>query len=219
MSLYRPVSTETWTDSKVVDDYTADDLYFWLYLLTNPRTNLLGCYELSISQSAYQMKWTKEKVWEYLKRFCEVHMTIGYNEDTKEIIIFNWAKYNWTKSPSLIASVRQQILSVKCEEYRKYLSDMVDGLDTVSIPYGYRGYTVASANASAITNPCLLIKDKTNTQTKERIQERKTPNFDETDEPDLSIDEFKKALSEDDKKKNLDEIMEKYRRNQEGDKQ
>ena len=46
MAIYRNVSMSFWTDSKVADDFTAEDRYFYLYLFTNPHTNLCGCYEI-----------------------------------------------------------------------------------------------------------------------------------------------------------------------------
>ena len=54
MGLKRIVSTDFWTDGKV-DDFTPEDKYFMLYLLTNPCSSLLGIYEISIKQAAFQM--------------------------------------------------------------------------------------------------------------------------------------------------------------------
>ena len=55
MAIYRNVHMSFWTDPKVEDDFTADDRYFFLYLMTNTHTNLCGCYELSISQIDREM--------------------------------------------------------------------------------------------------------------------------------------------------------------------
>ena len=174
MSLYRPVSTLFWTDSKVADEYTPDDRYMWLYLLTNPQTNLLGCYQLSFSVASYQMGWSKEKVYEYIVRFCEVHKVIGYNEETHEVIIFNWYKYNWTHSPKLLTSVANLVRFVKDSDYQKYYGEIVNSVDTVSIPYGYRRHTVANLILKdLILNPYLDTKNKTIQGTEEeRPQER-----------------------------------------------
>lgn len=176
MSLYRPISTQFWTDSKVVDTYTPDDKFFWLYLLSNPQTNLIGCYQLPFSLVAFQMGWAKEKVYEYIVRFCEVHKVIGYNEETQEIIVFNWSRYNWTKSPKLLISVGNQLRLVKFDDYKQYLVDLINSTNTVSIPYGYRRHTVANLifkDLSVILNPYVHRQDTTiQGTTEERPQER-----------------------------------------------
>ena len=50
MGLYRNLHTSFWTDNKVEDDFTPEDKYFYAYLLTNPQTNICGCYEVSFNQ-------------------------------------------------------------------------------------------------------------------------------------------------------------------------
>ena len=60
MAIYRTVSMSFWTDNKVTDDFTPEDRYFYLYLFTNPHTNLCGCYEISIKQIANEMGYSKD---------------------------------------------------------------------------------------------------------------------------------------------------------------
>ena len=52
MANYRNISMDFWQDSKVVDDFTPEDRYMYLYCMTNPHTNLCGCYEISVKQMA-----------------------------------------------------------------------------------------------------------------------------------------------------------------------
>ena len=40
MAVYRSVHLSFWTDNKVEDDFTPEDKYFYIYLLTNPQTNI-----------------------------------------------------------------------------------------------------------------------------------------------------------------------------------
>ena len=44
MAIYRNLHISFWTDNKVEDDFTPEDKYFYAYLLTNPQTNICGCY-------------------------------------------------------------------------------------------------------------------------------------------------------------------------------
>ena len=73
MAIYRTVSLSFWTDSKVTDDFTPEDKYFYLYLFTNPHTNLAGCYEISVRQMAYETGYIKETIERLIDRFKNVH--------------------------------------------------------------------------------------------------------------------------------------------------
>ena len=101
MAVYRNISMDFWTDSKVVDDFTPEDRYFHIYVLTNPHTNLCGCYEVSLKQIANETGYNTDTVLRLLDRFQNVHKTLEYCKETKEILILNWFKYNWTASPKL----------------------------------------------------------------------------------------------------------------------
>jgi hypothetical protein len=40
MAIYRTIHISFWTDTKVAVDFTPKERYFYLYLLTNPHTNI-----------------------------------------------------------------------------------------------------------------------------------------------------------------------------------
>ena len=155
MSLYRTVSTSFWTDSKVIDDFTPEDRYFYLYLFTNPHTNLCGCYEISPRQMVCEIGYSRESIENLLKRFEAVHKVLRYSPETKEMLLINWHKYNWTKSPKLQAALEKEIGAIKNPDYREYLESVLYGTDTVSIPYKYpmdtsNSYT--NTNSNTISN-------------------------------------------------------------------
>ena len=62
MAVYRNIQMTFWTDVELVDGFTPEDKYFYLYLLTNPHTNLCGCYEISMKQISDEMGYTKETI-------------------------------------------------------------------------------------------------------------------------------------------------------------
>ena len=64
----------------MVDDFTPEDRYFYLYLLTNPHTNLCGCYEISFKQMSDELGYTKETVEKLIRRFSDEHNVLSYNE-------------------------------------------------------------------------------------------------------------------------------------------
>ena len=126
-----------WTDSKIVDDFTPEDRYFYLYLFTNPHTNLAGCYELSLKQASVETGYSTDSILNLLNRFERVHNVIQYSQQTKEILILHWYKYNWTLSEKFRKPLKAEIDGVKDNGFREYLTRLYEGEDTVSIPYPY----------------------------------------------------------------------------------
>ena len=137
MAIYRSIHTTFWTDTKVADDFTPEDKYFMLYCLTNPYTNIIGCYEISIRQISNDIGYTRDCVESLLKRFKEHHKIIDYDFTTKELFIKNWYRYNWTNSPKLDRPLITAIKSVKNDNFRNEIIDLYNSRDTVSIPYEY----------------------------------------------------------------------------------
>ena len=78
MAIYRSVQLSFWTDEKVIDEFTPEDKYFYLYLFTNPQTNLCGCYELGWVNTTSQLGYNRESVLRLLERFENVHKVIKY---------------------------------------------------------------------------------------------------------------------------------------------
>ena len=139
MAIYRTVSMNFWTDSKVVDEFTPEDRYFYLYLFTNPHTNLSGCYEISIKQMSNELGYNADVINNLINRFIRMHNVIRYSAETKEMLLLNWYKYNWTASDKFKKPLLKEIQKIKTEDYRIYLQGLYDeyGTDTVSIRYPY----------------------------------------------------------------------------------
>ena len=102
MGLKRIVSTDFWTDGKV-DDFTPEDKYFMLYLLTNPSSTLLGIYEISIKQAAFQMGYSPETVVGLIDRFQNKYSVLLYSKKTGEIAIKNYLRHGIVKGGKPIA--------------------------------------------------------------------------------------------------------------------
>ena len=149
-----------WTDTKVVDDYTPEDRYFMVWALTNPYTNIIGCYEVSTKQIARDLGYDPNSniVENLLKRFKEIHKTIDYDFDTKELMVVNWNKYNWSSSPKLDSPLYTAIESVKSDLFHDRLAAIYNNRDSVkenedmvSIPYRY-GTDTTITNTIPITS-------------------------------------------------------------------
>lgn len=128
MAIYRTVQMGFWTDTKIGETYSTDEKLLYLYFLTNPHTNLAGCYEISNRQIAFETGFTPEKVGKLLDSLQDKGV-VGYSQETAEILVVNWHKYNWTTSPKLIKPLTAEIEAVKCEKFRNYLQETLENGD------------------------------------------------------------------------------------------
>lgn len=135
MAGYRNLSVSFWTDSKVDDDFTPEDKYFFLYLMTNPHTSICGCYEISMKQMERETGYNTDTVKRLLQRMEEMHEVIRYSEKTKEVLILKWWKYNWSSSEKVKNAIVSVADHIKCEQFKQYVMDMV------SIRYPYTMHT------------------------------------------------------------------------------
>lgn len=109
----RIVSTSFWTDSKV-DDFTPEDKYFMLYLLTNPFTTQLGIYELSVKQAAFQMGYSNEAVLALIERFQNKYGMILYSQKTGEVAILNYLRHSIVKGGKPVEDcIKKDLKNVK----------------------------------------------------------------------------------------------------------
>ena len=151
MEVKRFISTAFWKDTKVIDEFTPEDRYFFLYLMTNPNTDITGCYEISIKQMARDTGYQEDVVTRLIDRMKNHHGVIDYNAENKEVLLINWHKYNWTKSPKLESAVSRRAQNIKTVSFKEYIEELIDDRDTVYIQYPYTMDTTI-ANTVSITN-------------------------------------------------------------------
>ena len=96
MGIKRIVDTSFWTDGKV-DDFSPEDKYFMLYLMTNPFTTQLGIYEISVKQVAFQLGYSVDSVNVLLDRFENKYNMIAYSKHTNEVAIKNYLRHSIIK--------------------------------------------------------------------------------------------------------------------------
>jgi len=135
MAKYRNVHTTFWEDGFVLD-LTPEEKYFYLYLMTNSNTTQCGIYELPYRVIEMHTGYNRETVQKLLQRFVE-YRKITYNESTKEIMLNNWAKYNFINSPKVKKCIEKELLAVKhipfVRSYVTSLEQLGYSIDTVSI--------------------------------------------------------------------------------------
>ena len=132
--VFRMIRPKFWTDPKVAEDFTVEDRYMFLYLLTNSHTTICGVYEISFKQMIVETGITEDKIKKILDRLINVHGVIDFDPVTREILILHWNRYNWTMSNSLLAGVRKSASAIKNTKFKEYVLALVDGRETVYRP-------------------------------------------------------------------------------------
>lgn len=89
MAKQRMINTKFWTDSYISELNPSEKLVF-VYLLTNPHTDICGVYELPIKYMMLETGLEKEKLIRILKRFAEDHKIYYLNG---WVAIVNFAKH------------------------------------------------------------------------------------------------------------------------------
>ena len=125
MALYRNISISFWTDTKVDDEFTPEDKYFYLYLLTNPHTNICGCYEISLKQMSRETGYNEDTIKRLIKRMDQVHNVIRYDERSKEVFLINWSKYNWSSSEKVRKAVESVAQHIKSDTFKRMVTDLI----------------------------------------------------------------------------------------------
>lgn len=190
MALYRTIQVSFWTDPKVSDNFTPEDKYFYLYLLTNTHTNLCGCYEVSIRQMSNETGYSKETIERLLDRFTNVHHVIDYSDETKELLLLKWAKNNWTKSEKFLIGVERELKKVKNKKFKAFLEELIEDVDTVYIGYQYPMYTTNTLTNTNIHNINNI--DKVNSKKKSKKEKSEQKTFGEFKNVFMTEEEFEK---------------------------
>lgn len=99
MDIRRYISTRTWGESWF-EPLTTTEKLIWIYLLTNPATNMLGIYGLTIRRIGYDCNTSTQVVRRCIKKLEELDLIImihGY------VIINHWLTQN-AMNPSMKVS-------------------------------------------------------------------------------------------------------------------
>lgn len=97
MAKYRMVRTSFWENPIVIEEMTQEEMLFYLYLLTNPRTTQIGIYRITKRKMAFDLKCSVEIIQSIMERFIEEYKLIRYNSETRELAIKYWGKDNLHK--------------------------------------------------------------------------------------------------------------------------
>ena len=125
MAVYRQVHISFWQDPFIME-LTPEEKYFYLYLMTNSKTKQCGAYELSKKVIMFETGYNQETVEKLMDRFIS-YGKIEYDDDTNEVMLVNWLKYNISKSPKLISCIKQEMLDLKSKRFFEHIKSHLDG--------------------------------------------------------------------------------------------
>jgi len=115
MALYRQLQLSFWRDAFIMD-LTPEEKFFYVYLLQCSNTKQCGIFELPKRAIEYETGYNRETVDKLLERFIN-YGKIEYSENTKEIMITNWIKYNFINSKNTILCINKELKEVKNREF------------------------------------------------------------------------------------------------------
>ena len=132
MGIKRIVDTAFWTDPKL-DEFSPEDRYFWLYLLTNPFSKQLGIYEISIRQAAFQMGYSIDAFNVLLDRFENKYRVIRFSKDTNEVAILNFLRHSVMKGGKPVEDcIRKEMTLVKNKQLIDIVFSRLHGRDDLN---------------------------------------------------------------------------------------
>jgi DnaD/phage-associated family protein len=116
MAIYRQVQIDMWRDRYVGRLQPLEKLFF-VYLLTNDQTSQCGVYEFDDRSATFDTGISWDDMSGMLKQFQD-DGKIKYDEQTHEIMLINWLKYNVARSPKVAKVIDKELMSVKNTEFR-----------------------------------------------------------------------------------------------------
>ena len=118
MAKFRQIQTNFWSNTYIQEEMTAEDKYFYLYLMTNEFTTQIGIYPITKKQMAFDLGYSLESVQALLQRFETFHKLIKYDTETREIILLKWAKNNLNIGGKPVQDlIKKEISQVKNKEF------------------------------------------------------------------------------------------------------
>jgi DnaD/phage-associated family protein len=157
MAKYRMVRTEFWRDPIGLEEMSPEDKYFYLYLLTNPKTTQIGIYRISKKEMAFELGYSIEIVQSLMERFICHHKLIRYNPITRELAIKNWGKYNLHKGGKPVMDcINNELKDVEDTSLIPYVSETIHKEEIRRLFESFCKHDVEKENSHQVENDTYL---------------------------------------------------------------
>lgn len=117
----------TWIDSDMwgdTDDLQSEDKLFYLYLLTNEQRNIAGYYKVNLKHIAIDLGISSVEAEERLKKKQKYW---DYDEETKQVLIPKFTRYNIVKSKQQLAKLNAELSVLKpCRLHKAFIKAFVE---------------------------------------------------------------------------------------------
>lgn len=179
MAKFRQIQTNFWSNPYIQEEMTAEDKYFYLYLMTNEFTTQIGIYPITKKQIAFDLGYSMESVEALLQRFETYHKLIKYDTETREIILLKWAEDNLNVGGKPVQDlIAKEISQVKNKDFlflmyencpdnslKTFIASLLqqikkDSNINASYDTSDDSYDVSCDDAGAITNKEEIINNK-----------------------------------------------------------
>lgn len=121
----RQLDTNIWIEP-LVDDFTAEEKYFWLWLLTNPHNSLCGVCKIGFASIGKEMGVCKDTILKLVDKFENEYKLIKVDKGTSEILVVKFKDYFWTTSGDIRNSLEKQIKTIDSKEFIEYINGEID---------------------------------------------------------------------------------------------
>ena len=128
MGIKRVVDTDLWTDEKV-EQFTPEEKFFWVYILTNPYTRQLGIYHITKKQMGFQLGYDNETISKLLDRFENEYKMVRYIDS--EIAIKNSLKYSIVKGGKPVEDCL--LADIKRVKHKELIDWVFDSLEEPNV--------------------------------------------------------------------------------------
>ena len=125
MATQRYISTSFWTD-KWIRSLDPSERYLYMYLLTNPQTNIAGVYQITIDRIAFDTGYDERTLLPMLDRFAKAGKAYFFLDEW--VVLPSWPKHQKADKKATIKSGIETILHELPEEVLRYI---------ISVDYQY----------------------------------------------------------------------------------
>lgn len=132
---YRKIHDTFWADPDI-EDWTPDQKYFYIYLITNAQQTAVGVMPYSVKRIAFELGWSKESVDGIIKRMVEDNR-IALDIETKEMYISRFYRYNRPSTDNHKAHVAKVVSQIKSLELKdQVIADItaIEGSKPAELP-------------------------------------------------------------------------------------
>jgi hypothetical protein len=132
----RYISTSFW-DDRWIRSLNPADRYLYLYLMTNPLTNIAGVYEITLDRIAFDTGYDERTLRPMLEKFAAAGKAYFYQDEW--IVLPAWPEHQQWKRRSKIKDGIVSILEKLPSDLLGYMIQVGYRypIDTLSVPYTY----------------------------------------------------------------------------------